>query len=316
MDGEPAAAPLVPQVVDVAVGDRGETPEALVAADLVLAPEDFLGGGPPGELSVGFVNLGEQSDVGGRVAAPEGPCGGLCAAVADRPDAAVPGDEAGDLGPREAGRRFEEAFDGALVGLAEAGVEDPLQGVGDQGIRPVTVEGGAISASAAPSTKARISSETPSSTGSSTTPTASPSRARLREAAIRLNQGGAKLPSTTPDPSMSSTPSRITVQPGRLGSESVDGLARNRWTVSLGMGGRIRRNRQRDSVQAIARRHELHPNQVSAWKRQLLDAVPEVFAKGAGRKLAKEHEAKIRDLHAKIGELTVERDFFRRGLGR
>ena len=142
VDGEPAAAPLVPQVVDVAVGDRGETPEALVAADLVLAPEDFLGGGPPGELSVGFVDLGEQSDVGGRVAAPEGPCGGLCAAVADRPDAAVPGDEAGDLGPREAGRRFEEAFDGALVGLAEAGVEDPLQGVGDQGIRPVTVEGG------------------------------------------------------------------------------------------------------------------------------------------------------------------------------
>ena len=54
---------------------------------------------------------------------------------------AVPGDEAGDLGPGQAGRRFEEAFDGALVGLAEAGVEDPLQGVGDQGVDPVAVEG-------------------------------------------------------------------------------------------------------------------------------------------------------------------------------
>ncbi|WP_419161470.1 IS3 family transposase [Candidatus Palauibacter sp.] len=71
--------------------------------------------------------------------------------------------------------------------------------------------------------------------------------------------------------------------------------------------------RERDSVQAIARRHELHPNQVSTWKRQLLEGLPEVFAGGAGRKLAKEHEARIRDLHAKIGELTVERDFFRRG---
>ena len=68
--------------------------------------------------------------------------------------------------------------------------------------------------------------------------------------------------------------------------------------------------RERDSVQAIARRHELHPNQVSTWKRQLLEGLPEVFAGGAGRKLAKEHEAKVRDLHAKIGELTVERDFF------
>ncbi|WP_420636673.1 IS3 family transposase [Candidatus Palauibacter sp.] len=71
--------------------------------------------------------------------------------------------------------------------------------------------------------------------------------------------------------------------------------------------------REHDSVQAIARRHELHPNQVSTWKRQLLEGLPEVFAGGAGRKLAKEHEAKVRELHAKIGELTVERDFFRRG---
>ena len=73
---------------------------------------------------------------------------------------------------------------------------------------------------------------------------------------------------------------------------------------------------ERDSLQAIAARHELHPNQVSAWKRQLLNAVPEMFAQGAARKLAQQHEAKIHDLHAKIGELTVERDFFRRGLKR
>ncbi|MCY4647939.1 MAG: transposase [Gammaproteobacteria bacterium] len=73
--------------------------------------------------------------------------------------------------------------------------------------------------------------------------------------------------------------------------------------------------RERDSVQAIARRHKLHPNQVSTWKRQLLDAVPEVFAQDGRPKLAREHEVKVHDLHAKIGELTVERDFFRRGSG-
>ena len=49
-------------------------------------------------------------------------------------------------------------------------------------------------------------------------------------------------------------------------------------------------------MQAIARRHELHPNQVSTWKRQLLEGLPEVFAGGAGRKLAREHEAKVREL--------------------
>ena len=37
--------------------------------------------------------------------------------------------------------------------------------------------------------------------------------------------------------------------------------------------------RERGSVQAIAARHELRPNQVSPWKRQMLDTAPEVFAK-------------------------------------
>ena len=85
---------------------------------------------------------------------------------------------------------------------------------------------------------------------------------------------------------------------------------RRRFTAEFKARVALEALRERDSVQAIARRHELHPNQVSTWKRQLLEGLPEVFAGGAGRKLAKEHEAKIRDLHAKIGELTVERGFF------
>ncbi len=52
---------------------------------------------------------------------------------------------------------------------------------------------------------------------------------------------------------------------------------------------------------------------MSHWKRQLLAAIPDVFVAGA-QKAAKERDATIHDLHAKIGELTVERDFFRRGL--
>ena len=88
-------------------------------------------------------------------------------------------------------------------------------------------------------------------------------------------------------------------------------MARKRRRFTAEFKGRVALEalQERDSVQ-------LHPNQVSAWKRQLLDAVPEAFARGGKRKLAKEHEAKVHDLHAKIGELTVERDFFRRGLKR
>ena len=88
---------------------------------------------------------------------------------------------------------------------------------------------------------------------------------------------------------------------------------RRRFTAEFKARVALEALRERDSVQAIAARHELHPNQVTTWKRQLLEGLPEVFAGGAGRKAALEHEAKIRDLHAKIGELTVERDFFGAG---
>ena len=73
--------------------------------------------------------------------------------------------------------------------------------------------------------------------------------------------------------------------------------------------------REQDTVRAIATRYEVHPNQVGAWKRQAVEGLDEVFS-GPASKRGGEQEATIRDLHAKIGELTVERDFFRRGLAR
>ena len=36
--------------------------------------------------------------------------------------------------------------------------------------------------------------------------------------------------------------------------------------------------RERDTVQAIASRYEVHPNQVSAWKRQAVEGLDEVFS--------------------------------------
>jgi len=54
---------------------------------------------------------------------------------------------------------------------------------------------------------------------------------------------------------------------------------------------------------------------VSTWKRQAIDGLGEVFSNGMDH-ARRNHESDIRDLHAKIGELTVERDFFARGLKR
>ena len=90
---------------------------------------------------------------------------------------------------------------------------------------------------------------------------------------------------------------------------------RRRFTADFKKRVALEALRERDPVQAIAARHEVHPNQVSAWKRQAVEGLDEVFSQ-PGSKRGGEHEAAVRDLHAKIGELTVERDFFLRGLVR
>ena len=67
------------------------------------------------------------------------------------------------------------------------------------------------------------------------------------------------------------------------------------------------------TIQEIATRHKIHPNQVSTWKQRAVEGIKEVFSQGAERARG-DHEAELRDLHAKIGDLTVERDFWAKGL--
>ncbi len=90
---------------------------------------------------------------------------------------------------------------------------------------------------------------------------------------------------------------------------------RRRFTAEFKKRVALEALRERDTIQVIASRYEVHPNQVRVWKRQAVEGLGEVFAAPAG-KAALDSEKTIRELHAKIGELTVERDFFLRGLGR
>lgn len=69
------------------------------------------------------------------------------------------------------------------------------------------------------------------------------------------------------------------------------------------------------TIQEIATKHKVHPNQVSTWKRQAVDGLDEVFSNGPDR-ARQDHETEVHDLHAKIGQLTVERDFLAKGLKR
>lgn len=68
------------------------------------------------------------------------------------------------------------------------------------------------------------------------------------------------------------------------------------------------------TVQEIAAKRQLHPTQVSAWKRQAIEGLTGVFSDQI--KKVENKEGEIKELHAKIGQLAVENDFLSQGLKR
>ena len=67
----------------------------------------------------------------------------------------------------------------------------------------------------------------------------------------------------------------------------------------------------------LAAKHGIHQTMVGEWKRQAMEGLAAVFsAKSAAAETAQAVEADVEKLHAKIGQLLVERDFLAKASGR
>lgn len=75
-----------------------------------------------------------------------------------------------------------------------------------------------------------------------------------------------------------------------------------------------------DSVGVVAAKYHLNANMISGWRKQLFDNAELIYAQDQeirkAREREDEHQEEVDNLNRIIGQLTVERDYLQRSLGK
>ena len=90
---------------------------------------------------------------------------------------------------------------------------------------------------------------------------------------------------------------------------------RNRYSAEFKAKVALEAIKSERTISELGTRYGLHPNMITNWKRQAVENLAETFSTKAERART-DDDPQIKELHAKIGQLTVERDFLAKAFSR
>ena len=92
-------------------------------------------------------------------------------------------------------------------------------------------------------------------------------------------------------------------------------MVERRYRTSLKVKVALEAAKETKTINQIASEYELHPNQVSLWKKQLLEEGLSVFSSTTARQ-QREQEARETELYEQIGRLKMELEWLKKKVGR
>ena len=90
---------------------------------------------------------------------------------------------------------------------------------------------------------------------------------------------------------------------------------RNRYSAEFKAKVALEAIKGERTISELGSHFGLHPNMITNWKRQAVENLAETFSTKAERTRT-DDDPQIKELHAKIGQLTVERDFLAKAFSR
>ena len=72
--------------------------------------------------------------------------------------------------------------------------------------------------------------------------------------------------------------------------------------------------KERETIQQIASKYELHPNQITTWKKLFLENAEQAFSGDASARELKKAQSQREELYKQIGQMKVENDWLKKKL--